>query len=129
MPTYCVLDESEHMRPANGGIDLARTISRNLAKTGSRGLETCNAWEPGAGSVAEETFDAWVAQEEGRTRGGARILYDARVAPPDTDLMDDESLRPGSRTPTVTAGGWTRRRSGTACRPADPGRMWPAGST
>jgi hypothetical protein len=95
MPTYCVLDESEHMRPANGGTDLARTISRNLAKTGSRGLETCNAWEPGAGSVAEETFDAWVAQQEGRTRGGARILYDARVAPPDTDLTDDESLRAG----------------------------------
>jgi hypothetical protein len=88
-------DEPEHWTLASGGVDLAATIDRNLAKSGSRAVETANAWEPGAGSVAEATFDAWCAQEEGRTKSGALILYDARVAPPDTDLTDDESLSAG----------------------------------
>lgn len=93
--TAAFMDEPEHWKPANGGVDLAATIDRNLAKSGSRAIETANAWEPGAGSVAEATFDAWVAQEEGRTKSGALILYDARVAPPDTDLTDEVSLRAG----------------------------------
>ena len=95
--TAAFLDEPEHWTPASGGVELAATIDRNLAKSGSRAIETANAWEPGSGSVAEATFDAWVAQEEGRTKSGAKILYDARVAPPDTDLTDDESLRAGDR--------------------------------
>ena len=93
--TFAVEDETEHWLPGNKGPDLAQTIDRNLAKSGSRALETCNAWEPGAGSVAESTWDAWVAQEEGRTRSSSRILYDARMAPPDTDLADEESLMRG----------------------------------
>ena len=93
--TFCGEDEPEHWKAANGGVDLAATIDRNLAKSGSRAIETANAWEPGAGSVAEATFDAWVAQEEGRTKSGALILYDARIAPPDTDLTDEKSLRAG----------------------------------
>jgi hypothetical protein len=68
-------------------------LDRNLAKSGSRMMETCNAWEPGIGSVAESTFDAWVAQEEGRTKGKGRILYDARMAPADVDLADEAQLR------------------------------------
>ena len=69
-------------------------------------------------SVAEATFDAWVAQEEGRTKSGAKILYDARVAPPDTDLADEESLAPGHRARLRRLRtGWTRRSSGTgSCR-------------
>nr|PZM98729.1 MAG: terminase [Thermocrispum agreste] len=93
--TFAVEDETEHWLPAGRGPELAETIDRNLAKSGSRALETCNAWEPGAGSVAEATWDAWVAQEEGRTRGTSRILYDSRIAPPDTDLADEESLMRG----------------------------------
>lgn len=95
LTTFAILDETELWRPANGGGELAGVIDRNLAKSGSRGIETANAWEPGAGSVAEETWDAWVAQEEGRTRSGSKILYDARIAPADTDLFDDESLERG----------------------------------
>src|SRR5699024_5452482 len=49
-------------------------------------------WVPGMESVAETTYEAWLAQEEGRTRGESKILYDARVAPPDTDLSDPDSL-------------------------------------
>jgi len=90
--TFCVMDETEHWRPANGGIELARTIDRNLSKSGSRGVQTCNAWEPGAESKAEETFDAWILQEEGGTRSEKLTLYDARIAPHDTDIDDDESL-------------------------------------
>lgn len=90
--TFIVADEVEHWVPGNGGPGLASTLADNLAKSGSRMLETCNAWQPGAESVAEASFDAWVAQEEGRTRGETAILYDARVAPPETDLRDPESL-------------------------------------
>lgn len=93
--TFCVMDETEHWKPANGGIDLSEVIDRNLAKTSSRAMETSNAWEPGAGSVAEETFNVWVQQEEGRAKSEAKILYDARVAPPDTELADEDSLRAG----------------------------------
>jgi len=89
--TFAVLDETEHWTPSMGGLELAQVMDRNLAKSGSRAIETCNAWRPGAGSVAEVTWDAYVAQVEGRSKGG-RTLYDALIAPPDTDLSDPESL-------------------------------------
>lgn len=91
--SFVVADETEHWKPGNGGPDLAATLLDNLAKSGSRMLETCNSWVPGQDSVAEASFDAWVAQEEGRTRGESRILYDARVASPETRLEDEGSLR------------------------------------
>lgn len=90
--TFVVGDETEHWKPNNGGPDLSATLSDNLAKSGSRMLETSNAWVPEEGSVAEATWDAWVAQEEGRVRAESRILYDARVAPPYTDMADRLSL-------------------------------------
>lgn len=90
--TFVVGDEPEHWVPGNGGPEFASTLADNLAKSGSRMLETCNAWQPGAGSVAEASFAGWVAQEEGRTRGRSSVLYDARVAPPLTDLRDEASL-------------------------------------
>lgn len=93
--SFIIGDETEHWKPANGGVDLAATLQDNLAKSGSRMLETSNAWVPGAESVAEASWDAWVAQEEGRSRGETSILYDARIAPPDTDMADPESLRAG----------------------------------
>lgn len=90
--TAAVGDEPEHWTPSNNGDDLNSTILDNLTKTGGRMVHTCNAWKPGTGSVAEDTWDDWVAQEEGRLRGEQRILYDARVAPPDTDMSDRDSL-------------------------------------
>lgn len=90
--TFAVEDETEHWTPTSGGQELAQTLDRNLAKSGSRAVETANAWEPGTGSVAETSWDAWVAQREGRTRGGARMLYDARIAPADTDLRDEAAV-------------------------------------
>lgn len=94
--SFVVADQTELWVPANQGPDLASTLQDNLAKSGARMLETPNAWRPGTGSVAEDTWTAWVAQEEGRVREGAqRILYDARMAPPDTDLADEQSLLRG----------------------------------
>lgn len=93
--TFIVGDEPEHWTPSNGGPDFASTLADNLAKSGSRMLETCNSWEPGSGSVAEASFETWVAQEEGKTRGVSRILYDARVAPPKTVLHDDPDTSRG----------------------------------
>jgi hypothetical protein len=91
--SFIVADETEHWKPANGGVELAATLEDNLAKSGSRMLETSNAWVPGIESVSEDTWDAWLAQEEGRLRGETMILYDAVIAPADTDLADPESLR------------------------------------
>lgn len=90
--TFALLDETEHWNPSNGGPKLAEVLDRNLAKSGSRAIETCNAWSPGDGSIAETTFEAWLAQEQGKTRGNSRILYDSRMAPADTDLADEASL-------------------------------------
>lgn len=86
-------DETEHWKPNNQGPELSSTLIDNLAKSGSRMIETSNAWVPGQECVAEETWDAWVAQEEGRLRGSTRVLYDAVMAPPDTDMSDPVSLR------------------------------------
>ena len=91
--THITADETEWWLPAGGGPTFASTLLDNLTKSGNRMLETCNAWNPGVGSVAESSWDSWVAQEEGRSRNESKILYDARVAPPDTDMADEDSLR------------------------------------
>ena len=94
--SFVIADETEHWRPSNGGPELARTLADNLAKSGSRMLETSNAWVPGGSTVAELSWDAWLAQEEGRTKPQSRILYDARLAPPSvTAWSDDDELRAG----------------------------------
>jgi hypothetical protein len=92
-PSFIVGDETEHWKPSNGGVELAATLEDNLAKSGSRGIETANSWKPGQDTVAEATWDDWLAQEEGRRRGESLILYDARIAPPNTDMADPVSLR------------------------------------
>lgn len=81
--TFAIGDEPEHMHGTNGGVDMVNTVADNLTKTGGRMLQTCNAWQPGIGSVAEATWDDWAIQEEGSNPDAPqRILYDARVAPP-----------------------------------------------
>jgi hypothetical protein len=96
--TFVIADETEHWLPNNGGDELLGTVADNLSKSGARFIETCNAWKPGVESVAEKSYDAWVAQEEGRTLSSTdaklgRILYDARIAPPDTELEKPDQLR------------------------------------
>ena len=54
--TFGVMDQTESFYQTNGGIDLAEVMDRNARKSGSRLLETSNAWEPGRDSVAETTL-------------------------------------------------------------------------
>lgn len=86
-PTRCItVDHPRSMYLAGTGL----VPTHN---SGNRSIETSNAWKPGIGSVAEATYDSWLAQEEGHTRAKSKILYDARIAPPDTDMADEASLR------------------------------------
>lgn len=87
-----VADEVHLWTPSNGGVELHGTLVDNLTKTGSRMLESNNAWFHDKDCVAQKTYEAWVDQEEGRRRGQAKILYDARIAPPDTDWTSETSL-------------------------------------
>lgn len=91
--TCVIADELEHWVPGNGGPEFYATLLDNLTKSGSRMIETANAWKPGIGSAAEKSWDAWVIQEEGRSRNKSKILYDARMAPPDARMDDPVSLR------------------------------------
>lgn len=95
--TAVIADETEHWTSSNGGVELAGVLDRNVAKSGNRMMETSNAWVPGIESVAETTFESWVSQEEGRSRGRSKILYDAAMAPLDTNLADEDSLMHGLR--------------------------------
>jgi hypothetical protein len=95
LPSSVVGDETEWWL-GEAGKEFMNTLADNATKRG-RMLETCNSWKPGVGSVAEDTFNTWVDQEEkiaagGTTKSGSLVLYDARLAPPDTDLGDYDSL-------------------------------------
>jgi hypothetical protein len=94
LTTFAILDQTESFLPNNGGVSLSEVLDRNVGKSGNRMIETSNAWQPGKESVAETTFDTWVAQEEGRLRGEGKILYDSRMAPP-IDWDDEDSIQRG----------------------------------
>lgn len=99
--TFIVGDETEWWL-GSAGSEFMNTLADNLAKSGSRMCETNNAWKPGVGSQAEATWDTWVQQEEdlierGETKSGSLLLYDAVIAPPDTDMADGESLEEALR--------------------------------
>ena len=87
--SFVVGDELEHWLPAQGGPAMLQTIQQNAAKMGGRFMGTCNAWIPGEQSSGESIFEAWCDQEDGLTRGKTKILYDARIAPPNTILTDE----------------------------------------
>ena len=98
LPSAVIGDETEWWL-GDPGKEFMNTLADNAAKRG-RMLETCNAWKPGQHSVAEDTYNTWVDQEERLARGestksGSLVLYDARIAPPDTDLSDYDSLMSG----------------------------------
>jgi hypothetical protein len=93
-PVFSVLDQTESWVPTIGGPKLAATIRRNLVKTGGSSVETPNAFVPGEGSVAEESWTAWEAQQSGRLKSGG-VFVDHREAPPETDIADRASLEAG----------------------------------
>jgi hypothetical protein len=99
--TFIVGDETEWWL-GKAGSEFMNTLADNLTKSGSRMTETNNAWKPGVASQAESTWDTWVAQEEdliakGETKSGSLVLYDAVIAPPETDMADDVSLEKALR--------------------------------
>ena len=93
-PVFAVLDQTEEWKPGNGGVRLAATLRRNLGKTGGASIESPNAFEPGAGSVAEASAEYFKAIREGRARDDG-LLWDHREAPPETDMGDRTSLHAG----------------------------------
>lgn len=90
---WTVTHNTEHWLPAGNGPEFHATLLDNLTKSGNRMLETSNAWKPDIGAVAQDSYETWVDQEDGVTHNDKQILYDARIAPPDTDLANEESLR------------------------------------
>jgi hypothetical protein len=89
-PTAVFEDETHLYSDTNGGVKLDQTNRRNVGKSPggtARVLEATNAHASGEQSVAERSWEAWLAGEEGRSRGGA-LLYD-------TDLADEVSLMAG----------------------------------
>jgi hypothetical protein len=96
-PSFAVMDETHHWTDTNGGWKLARVIRRNLAKSrdgSARSIETTNAHEPGHESVAEASYQDYLAILEGRSRSTG-LLYDSREAPGDVDLRDPDRLMEG----------------------------------
>lgn len=88
--TDATLDETHLWLPSNGGLKLARTLRRNVAKMSGRSYETTNSFVPGENSVAEGTHRAAVIGEPG-------IYYDAveapEVKPEDTDEVLLDALK------------------------------------
>lgn len=87
--TFAVLDESHLWHPTNGGIKLANTLRRNVAKMGGSTLETTNAYVPGEQSVAQATTEA--------AERGQGIWRFARTAGFEVSLANKAELRRGLR--------------------------------
>lgn len=96
--THIMINESHHMTKSSGGHDIAGVARRNVGKSPAelqaRVFEYTNAHREGADSVAEQSFEAWQEQQHPNAKR-RDILYDSIEAPPDTDLLDDDSRRRG----------------------------------
>lgn len=81
--TGAVKDETHLWKPSNGGVRLSKAISRNLAKTGGRTIETTNAPVLGEKSVAEQRDP---------DKPGANVLHYAHrpTHEPDPEWSDDQ---------------------------------------
>jgi hypothetical protein len=91
--TFGLLDETHLWIVRNGGVKLARTLRRNVAKMDGRTYETSNSFEPGEDSVAERSHKANLV-------GSPGIFYDAVEAPEiDLDAATDAELEEALRVP------------------------------
>jgi hypothetical protein len=94
--TYGVIDESHLMTPRNGGVRLARTLRRNVAKMGGRSYETTNAYVPGESSVAEGSYRAVRAGAPGIFANeveAPRVLDGVKITPEASDELIERGLR------------------------------------
>ena len=76
--TYAVLDETHLWTPRNGGVKLAKTLRRNVAKMGGTTYETTNSFVPGEQTVAEGT-------QRSSDIGAEGVFLDDREAPTEID--------------------------------------------
>ncbi|GES18800.1 terminase [Acrocarpospora pleiomorpha] len=94
-PTFVVGDETHHWVPSNGGTTVFETLDRNIRKTagsGSRMVESTNAFNPNEDSVAQRTYEAFQKKPNGK------LLYDCVEAESDEiDLNDIEAVELGLR--------------------------------
>jgi len=56
--TFVVQDETGIWLKSNGGHNLAKKQRQGLAGMGGRAIETTNAWDPAADSVAQRTYES-----------------------------------------------------------------------
>ena len=128
--TAAFLDEPEHWTPASGGVELAATIDRNLAKSrlkGDRdGERVGTRLRVGGGGHVRRLGRAGRRAHQVRREDPLRRPGSAPGHRP--DRRGDRSAR-GSSSLTATRTGWTRRSSGTGSCRCGPARMRPAGST
>lgn len=87
--TFAVLDETHLWTPGNGGVRLAATLRRNLAKMQGFSVETTNAPRPGEMSVAEQTLQA------AKERAPGMLVEHVKAGK--IDLADEPALRAGLR--------------------------------
>ncbi len=81
-----ILDETHLWTPRNGGVKLAKTLRRNVAKMGGCTYETTNSFVPGEESVAEATHKAF-------EQGAPGVYYDAVEAPLVKEEDPDDTLK------------------------------------
>ena len=72
--TAALLDESHGLYESNGGVKMAETLRRNVAKLGGTSFETTNSFVIGAKSVAEGSYNA--------VRKGAPGIYADEIEAP-----------------------------------------------
>lgn len=96
---FVLMNETQFWMANNAGHDMAETIQGNSAKGRSdapfRRLAICNAHRPGEDSVAEHDWDYYEELAAAGQENWGKFLYDAREAPADTDIQDEDSLRRG----------------------------------
>lgn len=92
--TFVVFDET-HLYNKPELRQMYKTVTRNMVKrkrgAGTWFLETTTMYKPGEDSVAEETYKAARAIEEGKTRA-AKIMYDHRWGECENLEADDELI-------------------------------------
>jgi hypothetical protein len=97
-PTAVFEDETHLFTRSSGGHKLDQVNRRNVGKSPggtSRLLETTNAHAAGEDSVAERSYEAFLAMAAGRVQGDSGLLYDSREAPAEVDMSDHKSLTAG----------------------------------
>ncbi len=106
--TFVVMDETHLWVPAEQGPALAAALRRNAAKMNARTVETTNAHLPGEGSVAENSYNAWLQMMSGKTYDKA-LLFDTREVHAE-DIYDKDQAIPALREAYGDAleerGGW-----------------------